>query len=298
MTDKNTTEAVTVTVKASIGNEMIAIGIPPRPAVLERIEGEMRKDDPDYTTLEKLISLDVSVSASLLKIVNSSFFGFNHRIRSVREALSILGLNTVASTIAALSLKKTFAKVPNLQRFWDSSASIAQISGWLVSQISLTEHRIKADEAYTFGLFRDCGIPLLMFNYSDYIDVLKVANLEDVLPFTHAEDEELGVNHAMMGAKLVKEWRLPIEFSVAVEFHHDSGVISGATRITPEISRHFIAISQLAEFLFQRQSNLNKTREWGKLGQVCMEVLDITEADVEELVKAVSDNKIHIEHVL
>jgi hypothetical protein len=42
MTDKNTTEAVTVTVKASIGNEMIAIGIPPRPAVLERIEGEMR----------------------------------------------------------------------------------------------------------------------------------------------------------------------------------------------------------------------------------------------------------------
>ncbi|MEY4592226.1 MAG: hypothetical protein RIR18_1121 [Pseudomonadota bacterium] len=296
MTDTKATE--TATVRASIGNEMIAIGIPPRPAVLERIESEMRKDEPNYTNLERLISLDVSVSASLLKIVNSSFFGFNHRIRSVHEALSILGLNTVATTIAALSLKKTFAKVPNLQRFWDSSASIAQISGWLVSQISLAEHRIKADEAYTFGLFRDCGIPLLMFNYSDYIDVLKIANLEDVLPFTHAEDEELGVNHAMMGAKLVKEWRLPTEFAVAVEFHHDAGVISGKTQVTPEISRHFIALSQLAEYLFQRQTNLNKTREWGKLGDVCMDVLDLTEPDVEELVKAVAANKIHIDHVL
>lgn len=286
------------TVKASIGHEMLAIGIPPRPAVLERIEAEMRQEEPNYAVLERLISLDVGVSASLLKIANSAWFGFSGNIRSVQDALQMLGLNTVASAIAALSLKKTFANVPNLERFWDSSASIAQISGWLAGQLHIPERRIKPEEAYTFGLFRDCGIPLLMFNFSDYIDVLKIANQEDVLPFTHSEDEELGVNHAMMGAKLVKEWRMPEEFQVAVEFHHDSGAISGETQLTPAISRHFIALAQLAEYLFQRQTNLNKTREWGKLGQVCMTVLDLTEADVEGLVQAVGTDKIHIEHVL
>ncbi|MEY4593230.1 MAG: hypothetical protein RIR18_2125 [Pseudomonadota bacterium] len=288
----------TATVATSIGSEMIAIGIPPRPAVLERIEVEMRKVAPNYVTLERLISLDVGVSASLLKIANSALFGFSGNIRSVQDALQVLGLNTVATAIAALSLKKTFANVPNLERFWDSSACIAQISGWLATQFNFPERRIKPEEAYTFGLFRDCGIPLLMFNYSDYIDVLKIANLEEVSPFTDPEDKELGVNHAMMGAKLVKEWKLPTEFATAVEFHHDSGAISGETRVTPDISRHFIALAQLAEYLFQRQTNLNKTREWGKLGGVCMGVLDLTDEDVEALVTAVAANKIHLEQVL
>jgi HD-like signal output (HDOD) protein len=295
MTEKYNTG--TAPVKGSIGSEMIAIGIPPRPAVLERIEAEMRKDEPNYTTLEKLISLDVGVSASLLKISNSAFFGFSGHVRSVQEALQILGLNNVASAIAALSLKKTFANVPNLERFWDSSACIAQISGWLASQIHMQGYRITPNEAYTFGLFRDCGIPLLMFNFSDYIDVLKVANEEDVRSFTEIENIELGFDHAVMGAKLVKEWRMPAEFITAVEFHHDSEAITGDTQITPDISRQFIAFSQLAEYLFQRQTSLNKTREWGKLKNACQTKLSLTDDDVEELVKAVATDKIHLEHI-
>lgn len=284
--------------EANMRAELLSIGIPPRPAALDRVETEMHRDEPNFSVLEKLISLDVGVSGSLLKIANSSFFGFGGRVRSVHDSLHILGLNNVSSAIAALSLKKIFASVPNLERFWDSSACIAQISGWLATQIKIPGGRIRPQEAYTFGLFRDCGIPLLLFNFSDYIEVLKVANGESARSFTEVEDEELGVNHALLGAKLVKEWRMPIEFHVGIEHHHDPETIAGRKGpVTPDISRYFIALSQLAEYLYQRQTGLNKTSEWSKLGEACLGILDLSAEDVEELLGGVAENNVHVQQI-
>lgn len=283
-------------VEVLLQDGLLSIGIPPRPAVLDNIEQEMHSKTPNYTALEKIIRLDVGVSAGLLKIANSAFFGFSGRVRSVQEALQILGLNTVASTIAALSLKKSFSHVPSLERFWDSSAAIAQISAWLATQIQLPEYRIKPNEAYTFGLFRDTGIPVLIANYSDYIEILKAANQESSQAFTAIEDEELGVNHAMIGAKLAKEWRLPIEFGAAIEFHHDREAIGGEKpQWVPDIARHFIALSQLAEHLFQQATGLNRTMEWEKLGAVCLGVLKLEEQETEALLESMKNSKAHIE---
>ena len=131
------------TVESTLGNEMVATGIPPRPAVLERIDHEMRQPEPNYVSLEKLISQDVGISASLLKIANSAAFGVGRNIRSVHDALQILGLKTVGAAIAALSLKKVFEKVPNLERFWDASSSVAQVSAWLAGNLKSTEYKIK-----------------------------------------------------------------------------------------------------------------------------------------------------------
>jgi HD-like signal output (HDOD) protein len=279
-------------------NELVTIGIPPRPAVVASIENEMRSDAPNYGELEKIISIDVGLSASLLKIANSSFFGFSGNVRSVKEALQILGLNSVAAAITALSLRKAFAHVPNMERFWDSSARIAQLSGWLATQLTFPERKIKAEEAYTVGLFRDCGIPILMANYSDYIDILKAANSEEIKPFTEIENDEMGVDHAMIGAKLAKEWLLPSEFQTAIEFHHDRATIDGSVaHPASEAARYFIALSQLAEYLFQRLSGLNKTREWNKLGPLCSEVLAIEDSDIEALFKLAGEKGVHSEPV-
>ena len=279
-------------------NELVTIGIPPRPTVIASIEKEMRSDAPNYAELEKIISIDVGVSASLLKMANSSFFGVGRHVRSVKEALQILGLNSVAAAVTALSLRKAFAHVPNLERFWDSSAQIAQLSGWLSMQLDLPNQKIKAEEAYTFGLFRDCGIPILMANYADYIDILKAANEEESKSFTQIEEDEMGVDHAMIGAKLAKEWLLPIEFQGAIEFHHDLASLQDTnTASLPNAAPCFIAIAQLAELLFQRLSGLNKTREWNKLGAACLEILGISEERIEELLLEAREKGVHAEPV-
>lgn len=267
-----------------LNDELAQIKIPPRPAVMGAIEREMRSPAPNYGALEKVISLDVSISASLLKIANSAFFGHRGTVRSVKEALQVLGLNTVGTAIAGISLRKAFAHVPNLERFWDSSARIAQLSGWLAIQLKSGSRPVRPEEAYTFGLFRDCGIAVLMSFFSCYFDVLKIANAETERPFTAVEQEQLDVDHGMIGAMLVKEWQLPIEYQAAVELHHDLDAIRGLnSHQVPDLSRHFIAITQLAEFLFQQLSGLNKTCEWPKLGDACLAVLGLSEQDVQDL---------------
>jgi len=258
----------------------------------------MRNKNPNFGDLEKIISVDVGISASLLKISNSAFFGRAGQVRSVKEALQVIGLNAVATAIAALSLRKAFAHVPNLERFWDSSARIAQLSGWLAGQLEFPHRKIKPEEAYTFGLFRDCGIPVLMSMYADYFDILKTANNESVRSFTAVEDDEMGLNHAMIGAALGNEWQLPIEYQAAIELHHDADAIRGLSpHIAPDNSRYFIAIAQLSEFLFQGLSGLNKTCEWGKLGEVCLDVLCIREEDTKQLLQAAEKSAVHVEPV-
>lgn len=278
--------------------ELTAIGIPPRPAVLASIEAEMRRDTPNFAELERIISFDVGLSASLLKTANSAFFGFSGKVRSIQEALQILGLDAIANAIAALSLIKAFSHVRNMERFWDSSACIAQVSGWLASELELPGQKIRPNEAYTFGLFRDAGIAVLMANFSDYMDVLKIANQEPTRAFTAVEDDDMGVNHAQIGAKLAREWKLPPEYLAAIEAHHDTEVILGQSPdFKPDLSRYFIAIAQLAEYLLQRQSGLAKTNEWAKLGPACLEVLGLTEDNVAELLKALVEDRVHIQHI-
>jgi HD-like signal output (HDOD) protein len=137
--------SATAGVEAQLGNELSSIKIPPRPAILMHIETEMRSKAPNFGTLESIISVDVSISASLLKIANSAYFGHHGQVRSVKEALQILGLNTIGSALAGLSLRKAFAHVPNLERFWDASARSAQLSGWLTTQLSLPYAQLRPE---------------------------------------------------------------------------------------------------------------------------------------------------------
>jgi len=284
MTEANESAADSEKFVLALRDELITIGIPPRPKVLLSIEREMRREEPDYSVLEKVISLDVGVAASLLKIAKSPLFGNSANVRTIKDALQVLGLKIVATAIAGLSLRKAFANVPNLERFWDASACVAQISAWLTSQVVFPARPIRPDEVYTYGLFRDAGIPVLLSNFSDYLDVLKVANSEAEQPFTRIEDQEYGINHALIGAKLAKEWELPDEHRNAIEFHHDRVTIQGdgATPLS-DVSRYYIAIAQLAEFFHQRATQKSHALEWNKLGDVCLACLQLTPERVEEL---------------
>jgi len=179
----------------------------------------------------------------------------------------------VASTIAALSLKKSFSHVPSLERFWDSSACTARVSGWLAQQLKGAP-RVRPDDAYTFGLFRDCGVPVLMIPFPEYQGVLRKANDERELAFTAIEDQMLSINHAIVGSELAEEWLLPEEIHHAIRHHHETA---------PEASRRLIAVSQAAEYLIQRHTGRNQTNEWHKLGETCLSLLGLGQEDLDRL---------------
>lgn len=257
------------------------IEIPPRPAILERISSEMLKEDPDYRRLATIIGADVALSAGLIKTANSPFFGYRIRARTINEALMLLGLDVASRALAGIILRRVFPNSLQLERFWDASARIARVSGWLARRVG--NHKLRPDDAYTFGLFRDCGIPVLMMRFPEYRGILARANSEAELSFTAVEEARLPTNHAMVGCMLAHSWWLPEEIYLAIRHHHDSAVVATPAITPPLTSRYRIAISQFAEHLVQRQSGLSLTCEWSKFGESCLKLLNIAEDDIEDI---------------
>ena len=267
----------------SIGIAIRDIGIPPRPSVLIEIETEMRKDEPDFSHLAKIISADVALSAGLLKTCNSPFYGLDKKVRSVPEALLVLGLNLTIRTVAGVALRKAFERAPQLERFWDESGATARVSGWLARRLCKCCW-VRPEDAYTFGLFHDCGIPILLSPFPQYRTVLAEANSDRTRKFTDIEDQLLGCNHADMGALLAETWSLPPEIVDAVRHHHNltalvDGTIPTASSIVPPL----IAITQLAEYLIYTRTGAGATFEWEKASVAVMKVLSIDESKIAEL---------------
>lgn len=257
------------------------IGIPPRPSILERIADEMRKTEPDYKRLAAVIGTDVGLAASLIKTANSPFFGYRSRVRSANEALMMLGLDVASRALAGIILRKIFPASLQLERFWDASARIARLSGWLAQYLG--NHKLRADDAYTFGLFRDCGIPVLLMRFPDYRRILAEANADASHGFTAVEESHLPTNHAMVGCMLAQNWWLPEETCLAIRHHHDAAIIATSATLPPLASRYRIAVTQFAEHLLQRHTGLSQTHEWPKLGAACLQLLEIEENEIDAI---------------
>lgn len=258
------------------------IGIPPRPEILERIAKEMGKDDPNFRYLGQLIDADVSLAASLIKTANSPFFGFRSRARSPNEALMMLGLDVTSRAIAGISLRKAFPADIRLERFWHASAQIAALSGWLTQIIG--KGKIRADDAHTFGLFRDCGIPVMLRRFPTYDKILARANGEAEQAFTTVEQQELPefpTDHTMIGHLLAQNWFLPEEICLAINHHHELSALDSMNSGLPAISRYLIAMGQTAEHILQEITGGSRTCEWQKLGDSCLRLLDFSEGELQ-----------------
>jgi HD-like signal output (HDOD) protein len=258
-------------------------GIPSRPSILDRVHIEMDKPDPDLNLLARIISADVALAGGLISIANSPYFGFHGRVRSVNEGLMVLGLDVACRAIAGLILRKLFPMTLALERFWDASANVARLSGWL-AQHPVIGIEIQANDAYTFGLFRDAGIAVLLNRFPYYHEILTQANEEKTLGFTQVEEIQCPTNHAVIGGLLAQSWWLPEEISTAIRMHHEYGILQKMdSTILPPATRGLIAIAQLSEHLFQHHTSMSKTQEWSKSSELCLELLEMEKSQLENL---------------
>ncbi len=259
---------------------LLGIEIPPCPEILIRIMDEMHKEEPDYHRLSNLISADVALAAGLIKTTNSPFFARQQRARSVHDALSILGLRVASHTIAGIILRNLFPNTPVMVRFWDASARTARLCAWLAYKLDIPGFH--ADDAYTFGLFHDCGIPILMMRFPQYKEVLGQANRNTQTEFTSMEESLVQTNHAMVGSALTRSWWLPEDMCQAIRHHHDLTALAPDSTL-PLTHRQFIATTQFAEHFSQQQLGLDFTEEWPKFCAASLETLQIDEEDLEFL---------------
>lgn len=262
------------------------VDIPPCPAILLEIDLELNKESPDQREIARLISKDVALSGRVMLIANSPAFSSGHKLSSIIQALNVLGTQQVFNLVVAQLLKVALAGQPELAMddFWESSAQTARVAAELAKRLRC----VRPDVAYTFGLFHDCGIPLLMKRFPQTLDVLGAANVADEHQFTEIEDSQLGTNHAVVGYFLARRWHLPSDVSEAIQYHHDYSVL-GASGHVSTVAKSLIAVAVLAEHIIRQRAGGLGEQEWAKAAPLACEHFGLSLGAVDDLVEDMCD---------
>lgn len=254
------------------------IGIPPCPTILTKLLKEMREDEPDFARLGKLIGGDVSLAAAMLKTVNSPFFGLPKKATSIQQALALLGLRNVAQLVTGLLLRQAFpvAESDTMERFWETSSGTALVTAHLARALKYRDR----DEAYTFALFRDCGVALMTRKFRDYGMLMRKMQASAERSVTAIEDQHYTINHARIGYQLAKSWMLPEDTCLAILLHHDYARLQGNDDV-PVSSRKLVALALAAEWLYNTAATGTACPEWALGSRCALEILGVTEQDLE-----------------
>ena len=261
------------------------IGIPPCPTTLTQLLRRMRDEEPDYAKIGALIARDVGLAAAMLKTVNSAFYGLHTKAASVSQALAMLGLRTVSNLVTGLLLRQVFTVGASaiMENFWESSSNVAAISAQLAVQVG----GVGRDEAYTLGLFRDCGIPLMASKFRNYGNVYSSALPDLGRPLTAIEDKQYSLNHARVGYALARSWLLHDDLCLAILWHHDHAKLQPGDGALPQSSRVMIAIGLVAEQIYVQSTTGAPCIEWNCAGALALATLNISQFQYDALLERV-----------
>ncbi len=262
------------------------VDIPPCPAVLVAVDAELKKEAPDQREIARLISRDVALSGHVMQIVNSPAFSTGNSLTSLIQALSVLGTRQIFNMVIVQLLKNAMAGAPEipLDRFWETSALAARVSAELAKRLRCG----RPDMAYTFGLFRDCGIPLLMKRFPRTREVLSEANCAENASFTEVEEKHLGTNHAVVGYFLARRWHLPPDVAEGILRHHDYQSLVPENPLSGSV-KSLIAVAVLAEHIVRLHTQGTGEYEWIKAAPAACGVFDLSLGAVDDLIEDVCD---------
>lgn len=260
-----------------------SLHIPPRPQVVTALLEEKARDEPDFHRVAKLITADVGLSAAMIKSVNSAAFGLDRKVASVPQALQLLGLKQVTGIAIALVLRNMSGggATASLERFWDSAEKVALICARVARRL----HCIPIDEAYSYGLFHNCGIPLLMRHFPSYKDALIAANSNEGRSFTACEEAGVGTSHSAVGYFLARSWNLPKELCQAILRHHELDVFDRVKSDRGDHMLDLIGIGHLAEHIHHLSARSSEDIEWGKFETAILKHFGISDEDFQDILE-------------
>lgn len=272
------------------------ISVPPQPQIMVDLQMEQYMPDPDLEVIAGLIAQDPGLSGALMKIVNSPYYGLTNKIASIRRAVTLLGSRTVINLINAQSIKGEMSDdtIVTLNRFWDSAQDVAMTSMTLAKRTGTQA----VDEAYTLGLFHDCGIPLMLKRFPDYMRVLE-QGYADAGPDSRVVDIEnrhFNTNHAVVGYYTAKSWRLPEHLTHAIANHHNALAIFSDDSSRQSQLKNLLATLKMAEHICASHKVLGNQRddhEWNSISHLVLDYVGLSEYDFDNLKESIRDLGVH-----
>jgi len=198
------------------------IGLPTLPTIVTQLISVVGDPASSARQIAQLVSTDQALTAKILKVANSSFYGFDRQIATVQLAIVVLGIDMVKNIGLSVAVLKRFSQgqehaLFDRQRFWEHAIG-AGVAGRMLARKFYD--RRKADEAFVAGVLHDIGkLILIEYFYNEFVEALTLAKKKD-MALVDAEEEVLGVSHADVGGWLTEKWNLPPHLVNAISYHH------------------------------------------------------------------------------
>jgi putative nucleotidyltransferase with HDIG domain len=213
--------------------------LPSLPDIYLKVVDEMNKEDSSVAKIGALISSDIGMSANVLKLVNSSFFGFTNHISSPAQAVSLLGLDVVKGIILTSHLFHSFKNENSgnfsLEKMMSHSILVARISKAIAIYLKMGQKSV--DDCFIAGILHDIGKLIMLANFKVTYNVVIDNTKENNKSLWLSENDILGVTHSEIGAYLLGLWGLPNSIVEAVALHHTPN-LSIHNEITPLTTVH------------------------------------------------------------
>jgi len=195
--------------------------LPTLPTVYANLSDAMDNPSSTLERLASIISTDQSSAFKILKVANSSLYGFGGKINTISQAILYLGFNEIRSIVFAISIINFFSKSKTLLKFkpidfWEHSIGV----GITTRMIGVVSGQRNLESFFLAGIFHDIG-KLLFFEFApkEYANVLDLVETKSCTIY-EAEKEVLGIDHAEAGFLLAEKWELPKSIQESIRFHH------------------------------------------------------------------------------
>jgi len=192
--------------------------LPPLPSVVLELVESLGHEELSAAQYAAKISRDQALAAKTLRLANSSFYGRGRQVRSVTEAIGVLGLRTVRGVVTAAGLAGSFRRHPGFDHdaFWRHSIGSALCAQALAGEL----RRDDADLAFTVGLLHDIGRLALASAFAPAYAEAERWRREQDCPGAEAERAVLGIDHAEVGGLIARQWNFAPAIVDAIREHH------------------------------------------------------------------------------
>jgi HD-like signal output (HDOD) protein len=195
--------------------------LPSLPYVVQELIASFNKTDLDTLTLAQKIEHDQALSAKVLRMANSSFYGLTRKVGSIKEAVTILGFEMVRSIVISVGLVEHFPASPDSEfdrsLYWQRCYRVATLSNEIAMILNM-----ERNFAFIAGMFYEIGLLVLDLTIPKQFYELLRKQCDLKLRLEEIEKSELGFDHFDIGADVIHQWNFPVEIEQLIRHWNDS----------------------------------------------------------------------------
>lgn len=257
-------------------------GLPTLPGVVQKISQMVESSNTSADDVGRVISNDQVLTAKVLRLINSAFYGFPGRISSVTHGLVLLGFNVVKGLVLSASVFDMMEE--KMVGLWEHSMGTAITSGIIARKLNQKD----PEEVSVAGLLHDIGkVVVNVAMPEDYEKISELVEKEEI-PVLEAENKVLGFNHASIANWLCEKWNLPGNLKDPISYHHSPELARTAPRQS--------AMVHLANILVKGKGfGFSGDKFVPSLNENAWQILNLKEKDIEDIISDMETDLIAVE---